>query len=96
MSKELIYPSTLAAITIWANSVIVGRRFEDMRREVDSRSDSLDRRLDAVEKELDGMIKKMISINGKVDLLAFRQHELGVQYMAMTEKLLTDCSKRRG
>ena len=109
----MIYPSTLAAITIWANSVIVGRRFEDMRREVNSKFDSLDRRLDemdrtmhlrlddmdrrldAVEKELDGMIK-MISIVGKVDLSAFRQHELGVHYMAMTEKLLTDCSKRRG
>ena len=121
MLKELISPTIFAGITIWGNSVIVGRRFEDMRREIGSRFDSLDRkidsldrrldemhrrmhrrlndmdrRLDTLEKELDGMDKKMIGIVGKFDLLTFRQHELGVHYMAMAEKWLTDCSKRRG
>ena len=103
MLKELISPSVLAGITIWSNSVIVGRRFEDMSRKIGSRFDSvdrrlndMDRRLDTVEKELDGMVKKMISIVGKADLLTFRQHELGVRYMAMAENWLTDCSKRRG
>ena len=55
----------------------------------------MERKLDTVEKGLDGMAKKMDSIIGKVDLLTLRQHELEARYMAMAQKWLIGCSKRR-
>ena len=69
----------------------MGSRFDSL----DRRLDDMERKLDTVGKELDGMAKKMDSIMGKVDLLTLRQHELGVHHMAMVEKWLIDCSKRR-
>ena len=59
MLKELIYPTTLVAGSIWGNYVIVGRRLDDMTQKIDSRLDHMDRRLDHIEKKLDGMDKRM-------------------------------------
>ena len=84
MLKELIYPSALAAVTIWGKSVIVVRQFEDMRLEIGSgfnsinrRLDDMDRKLDSVEKNLDCVPRKLDSIVGTADLLTFRQRGLG-------------------
>lgn len=85
MLKELIYPITFATLTIYGNSIVVGRQLEDMSRKIGSTLDSLELRM---EKKVDGMAKKM-------DLLAFRQHELETLYMAIAQKGLIDCSKRR-
>ena len=67
--KELIYPSTFAAITILGNSVVVGRRLEDMTRRLDSRFDSFERRLDGVERRLDGMERRLDGIERNLNTL---------------------------
>ena len=67
MLKELIYPSTLAAVTIWGNSVIVGRRLEDTTREIDSRLDHTDRRLDRVDQRLDRVDQRLDHMDRKLD-----------------------------
>ena len=80
MLKELIYPSTFAALTIYGNSIVVGRRLENISRKIGL----LELKLDDLKKEMDDVAKKM-------DLLAFRQHELGNRIKRLTR--LIDCSK---
>ena len=66
MLKELIYPSTFAALTGYGNSITVGRQLEDIRREIgslklelDVKLDDLIKQTDDLKREMDGMAKRL-------------------------------------